>query len=233
MAFPTDSRLLEVARYQVVKAAKAAGIELKQTLAREGRQLRRRAGGYAHAKPFKRLRRVLKRQRTVLGIVLREVRRKLAEGTTKLPMVLARLNTIIERAQRIRAQQPKDKNKLYAMHAPEVECIGKGKARQPYEFGVKASIAVTHRSGLVVGARTFPGNPYDGHIPSAQLEQTNILLEDVGVTPKHVVVDLGFRASTTTIQACRSSIAAGSSRSRIGSAVGSGDARRWSPRSGT
>ena len=71
VAFPTDSRLLEVARYQVVKAAKAAGIELKQTLAREGKQLRRRAGGYAHAKQFKRLRRVLKRQRTVLGIVLR------------------------------------------------------------------------------------------------------------------------------------------------------------------
>ena len=193
VAFPTDSRLLEVARYQVVKAAKAAGIELKQTLAREGKQLRRRAGGYAHAKQFKRLRRVLKRQRTVLGIVLREVRRKLAEATTKSPMMLARLNTIIERAQRIRTQQPKDKNKLYAMHAPEVECIGKGKARQPYEFGVKASIAVTHRSGLVVGARTFPGNPYDGHILSAQLEQTNILLEDVGRTPKHVVVDLGFR----------------------------------------
>ena len=192
IAFPTDSRLLEVARYQVVKAAKAAGIELKQTLAREGKQLRRRAGGYAHAKQFKRLRRVLKRQRTVLGIVLREVRRKLAEITSQSPM-LARLKTVIERAQRIRTQQPKDKNKLYAMHAPEVECIGKGKARQPYEFGVKASIAVTHRNGLVVGARTFPGNPYDGHILAAQLEQTNILLEDVGRTPKHVVVDLGFR----------------------------------------
>lgn len=58
----------------------------------------------------------------------------------------------MERAERIRTQQPKDKNKLYALHAPEVECIGKGKARKPYEFGVKASIAVTHKSGLMVGA---------------------------------------------------------------------------------
>jgi IS5 family transposase len=74
-----------------------------------------------------------------------------------------------------------------------VECIGKGKARKPYEFGVKASIAVTHRSGLMVGARTFPGNPYDGHILREQLEQTGILLEDVGGVPKEVVVDLGFR----------------------------------------
>ena len=104
-----------------------------------------------------------------------------------------RLNTLLERAEKIRTQQPKDKNKLYALHAPEVECIGKGKARKPYEFGVKASIAVTHRGGLMVGARTFPGNPYDGHILSEQLEQTGILLEDTGKTPKEVVVDLGFR----------------------------------------
>lgn len=71
--------------------------------------------------------------------------------------------------------------------------FGKGKARKPYEFGVKASIAVTHRTGLMVGARTFPGNPYDGHILSAQLEQTGILLEGSGRCPSQVVVDLGFR----------------------------------------
>ncbi len=192
VAFPTDSRLLEIARYQVVKAAKAAGISLKQTLADEGKSLRRRAGGYAHAKQFKRLRRTLKRQRTVLGIVMREVRRKMVNLDPQQAAVI-RLNRVLERAERLRTQQPKDKNKLYAMHAPEVECIGKGKAKQPYEFGVKTSIAVTHRSGLVVGARTFPGNPYDGHILSAQLEQTTILLEDTGKQPKQVFVDLGYR----------------------------------------
>ena len=193
IAFPTDSRLLEVARYQVVKAAKFAGIVLKQTFAHEGKSLKRRAGGYAHAKQFKRLRRVLKRQRTVLGVVMREIHRKIHTATTPSPATLSRLHLLLGRAERIRTQQPKDKNKLYAMHAPEVECIGKGKARQPYEFGVKASIAVTHRSGLMVGARTFPGNPYDGHILAAQLEQTAILLEAVGRVPKQVVVDLGYR----------------------------------------
>ncbi|WP_260473676.1 IS5 family transposase [Pseudomonas aeruginosa] len=193
IAYPTDSRLLEIARYQVVKAAKAAGIALKQTHAKEGKMLRRKAGGYAHAKQFKRLRRVLKRQRTILGIVIREVRRKLDQNTVFSPLALARLNTLLERAERIRSQKQKDKNKLYALHAPEVECIGKGKARQPYEFGVKASFAITHKRGLIVGARTFPGNPYDGHILSAQLEQTSILLEDVGVRPTQAVVDLGYR----------------------------------------
>ncbi len=83
--------------------------------------------------------------------------------------------------------------KLYALHASEVECVGKGKARKPYEFGVKASIAVTHKSGLMVGARTFPGHPYDGHVLKQQLEQTTILLEDIGKAPKQVIVDLGYR----------------------------------------
>ncbi len=136
---------------------------------------------------------MIKRQRTVLGIVLREIQRKRAAAGTESPMTPTRLNTLMERAERIRTQQPKDKNKLYALHAPEVECIGKGKARKPYEFGVKVSVAVTHRSGLMVGARSFPGNPYDGHILSAQLEQTNTLLERWGSSPKEVMVDLGFR----------------------------------------
>jgi IS5 family transposase len=193
IAHPVDSRLLDIARAKVVQAARRAGIALKQTFSKEGKALRRKAGGYAHAKQFKRLRRTVKRQRTILGIVLREVQRKLPTATSLCGPMLSRLNTLLERAERIRTQQPKDKDKLYALHAPEAECIGKGKARKPYEFGVKASIAVTHKSGLMVGARTFPGNPYDGHILAAQLEQTGILLEDVGRIPKEVVVDLGYR----------------------------------------
>ncbi len=195
IAFPTGSRLLEIARHHVVKAAKAVGIVLKQTSVRERRQLRRRAGGYAHARQFKRLHRVLKRQRTVLGILLREVQRKLAGAALQTidAARLSRLTTVLERAERLRVQKPRDKDKLYAMHAPEVECIGKGKARQPYEFGVKASIAITHRSGLVVGARKFPGTPYDGHTLWEQLEQTAILLEGVGAIPRQVVANLGYR----------------------------------------
>lgn len=193
IAHPTDSRLLEIARHKVVQAAKQAGIALKQTFVKEGKALRRKAGGYAHAKQFKRLKKVVKRQRTILGILLREVERKLATATSVSAAALAHLTGLLERAERIRTQQPKDKHKLYALHAPEVECIGKGKARKPYEFGVKASLAVTHKSGLIVGARTFPGNPYDGHVLNQQLEQTTILLEDTGKTPRQVIVDLGYR----------------------------------------
>ena len=193
IAHPTDARLLDVARQIVVRQAQRAGIALKMTYEREGKTLRRRAGGYAHAKQFKRLKTVLKRQRTILGVLVREVTRKMAQMGDMAAEVKAGLSTVLERAERIRTQKTKDKNKLYAMHAPEAECIGKGKARKPYEFGVKASIAVTHGKGLVVGARTFPGNPYDGHTLAAQIEQTTTLLESIGTKPTTAVVDLGYR----------------------------------------
>jgi IS5 family transposase len=205
IAHPVDSRLLEIARHKVVSAAKRAGIALKQTFAQEGKTLLRKAGGYAHAKQFKRLRKTVKRQRTILGVVMREVQRKLdangaaaaaggaSAGEPGTAKAITDLMMWLERAQRIRTQQRDTKNKLYALHAPEVECISKGKARNPYEFGVKVSLAVTHKQGLMVGARSFPGNPYDGHVLSAQLEQTANLLQDTGRAPKQVIVDLGYR----------------------------------------
>ena len=191
IAHPVDSRLLEIARHKVVAAAKHCGIALKQTFAKEGKALRRKAGGYAHAKQFKRLRKAVKRQRTILGIVLRQVQSKIGQATEKTTaFALSRLNQLMQRAERIRTQQRHDSNKL---HAPEVECISKGKARKPYEFGVKVSVAVTHKQGLMVGARSFTGNPYDGHTLAEQLEQVGILTEDVANAPKQVIVDLGYQ----------------------------------------
>ncbi len=70
------------------------------------------------------------------------------------------IKTLRTRVGRILTQKIKDKNKLYAPHAPEVECISKGKARNPYEFGVKVTLATTLKEGLVVGMRSMPANPY-------------------------------------------------------------------------
>ena len=187
VAYPTDSRLLDIARRKLVQAAARNGIVLRQSYTRIGRKLQRQAGGYAHAKQFKRLRRVLRSQRTCLGRVIRDIERKAN------PDQLAKLATLLERARRFYTQQRTDKNKLYAMHAPEVECIGKGKARQPYEFGVKVGIAISAKAGLILGARAFPGNPYDGHTLPSHVEQAEIL---TGVKPKRIVADLGYRGQT-------------------------------------
>lgn len=167
--------------------AKRHGIALRQSYEREGPTLSRRAGGYAHARQFKRMKRVLRRQRTLLGRVIRDIHRKLegaGDGARKSLLLW------LERAQRLYTQRPKDTGKLYALHAPEVECIGKGKARQPYEFGVKVGLAITARKGLIVSARSLPGTPYDGDTLAEQLEQTEILS---GHKPKMAIVDLGYR----------------------------------------
>ena len=107
------------------------------------------------------------------------------------------LDETLNKATRIAAQSGQrkaiDGPKLYAWHAPEVECISKGKARQPYEFGVKAGIASTFKGNLIVGARTFAGNPYDGHTLHEQLEQAAILMQDSQITPATAFVDLGYR----------------------------------------
>ncbi len=192
VAHPADARLLEVARAKIPRLGKRAGIALKMTYEREGKLVRLRAARYAHAnKQFRRMKRVLRRQRAILGVLLREISRKLAGAEADAK---AHLQPWLDRAETIGSQRPMDSHKLYALSAPQVDCIGKkGKARKPYEFGVKTSLAVTHESGLVVGARTFPGNPYDGHTLAAQLEQTTALLPDIGVKPTTAVVDLGYR----------------------------------------
>ena len=117
-------------------------------------------GRYAHAKQFKRMHGVVRSLRTRVGRVYRDIERQLAKvSSAQLPA----LNELMTRVKRILTQQRKDKNKLYALHAPEVECIAKGMAKIPYELGIKVSIVTTLKEGLVVGARSMPGKPFDGH----------------------------------------------------------------------
>ncbi len=64
---------------------------------------------------------------------------------------------------------------------------------EPFEFSVTISLAVTRKSGLIVGARSFPGNPYDGHTLASRIEQTNVLLQVIGVKPTTAIVDFDYR----------------------------------------
>jgi IS5 family transposase len=184
IAHPTDSRLLNKAREQLVKAARDGGIGLRQSYARVGKAADHQASRYAHAKQYRRMQREVRRLRTWLGRVIRDVERK--AGTT-MPQGL---NERLVIAKRLHAQRRDSKSKLYALHAPEVECIAKGKARTPYEFGVKVSIAVTAKEGFVIGMRSMPGNPYDGHTLGSALEQVEILTEN---RPEIVLADRGYR----------------------------------------
>ena len=144
-------------------------------------------GRYAHAKQYKRMRKALRTLRSRVGLVMRDVEPQVAQVADP---GRAALMELIGRTKRILAQKPKDKNKLYALHTQEVECLAKGKACTPYEFGVKVSITTTHKEGLVVGMRSMPGNPYDGHTLAEALEQAAILFD---ATREVAVVDRGYK----------------------------------------
>jgi transposase, IS5 family len=162
IAHPTDSRLFERCREHLVKAAARHGLNLRQNYNREAPRLANQIGRYAHAKQYKRMKKALRTLRSRVGRVMRDVEQQL-DGVAQQSR--ATLEDLIGRTKRIlsQKQKDKDKNKLYALHAPEVECLAKGKARKPYEFGVKVSITTTHKEGLVDGARSMPGSPYGGH----------------------------------------------------------------------
>lgn len=134
ITFPTDAKLMHRARERLVKLAKRHGIALRQSYARVGKIALIKHQRYAHAKQFKRANRQLKRLRTMLGAVIRDITRKLV-GRPELMQVFA---LPLSLARRVRDQRQRERGKkVYSLHAPEVECIGKGKAHKPYEFGVK------------------------------------------------------------------------------------------------
>jgi IS5 family transposase len=145
------------------------------------------------------MRRAINRQRTIVGRLQREVERKATAIKTAIGAAVRQaLGETLNKAHRIVTQSGQRKSidgnpKLYAWHAPEVDCISKGKVRTPYEFGVKVGIASTLKHNLIVGARAFHGNPYDGHTLNAQLEQASILMQDSKVKLSTAFVDLGYR----------------------------------------
>jgi len=140
---------------------------------------------------FNRHRRQLRTLRTRLGRIIRDIRRKI----TGQPALEEAFQWPLARASQIRSQQQRQRGwKLYSFHAPEVECIGKGKASAPYEFGVKASIVTTNARApggqFVLHAKALPGNPYDGHTLRATIDDTERL---TGRDIERAYVDKGYR----------------------------------------
>jgi IS5 family transposase len=177
ITFPTDAKLLHAAIKGLNRMARKHGVRLRQSYLRIAKHAAMMAGRYAHAKQFNRHRRQLRILRTRLGRIIRDISRKIAgqpalEGAFEWPLA---------RAGQIRSQQQRQRGwKLYSFHAPEVECIGKGKASAPYEFGVKASIVTTNARApggqFVLHAKALPGNPYDGHTLRSAIEDTERLI---------------------------------------------------------
>ena len=190
IAFPTDAKLLETAIHQLGKLAKEHSVPLRQSYGRVAKRAAMMAGRYAHAKQFKRMNRQLKFLRTRLGRIIRDIRRKI-DGDEGLREAFA---APLSKASQIRGRKQRQRGwKLYSWHAPETECIGKGKARAPYEFGVKVSLTTTNKrckgGQFILHAKALPGNPYDGHTLKEVIAETEAL---TGREIERVYVDKGY-----------------------------------------
>ena len=194
VAHPTDARLYHKALNMLVRVAKQAGVELRQSYTRLSKISLVKHGQYRKAKQFKRAKKEQRRLKTFTGRVHRDLERNLPEAAweaNKGAMILTEL---------LLTQKRTTKGKVYSMHAPEVECIAKGKAHKPYEFGVKVSLATTLKEGFVVGMQACPGNPYDGHTLADQLDQVAKL---TGQMPKRAHVDKGYKAHGIDPETCQ------------------------------
>jgi IS5 family transposase len=191
VAHPTDAKLMHRARERLVRLAKQHGVALRQSYERVGKHALIAHQRYAHAKQFKRANRALRTLRTYLGRTARDIVRKI-KGKAALESAFAHPLSL---AWRVRDQRQNQRGrKVYSLHAPEVECIGKGKAHRPYEFGVKVSVATTlHRSKggqFIAHVKALPGNPYDGHTLGVVLPEMEA---QIGASLSRVIVDRGYR----------------------------------------
>jgi len=143
---------------------------------------------YMAARQMNRGRKSAKKVRNYLGRVMRDIERAMERD----PLLNNAFSSEMAKAKKIYAQAAnrQEPDKIYSWHAPEVECIAKGKADKKYEFGCKASIASTNKSNFIVGAMAHHGRPYDGHTLKDVLAQIEKL---TGVKPDEANVDLGYR----------------------------------------
>ena len=184
ITYPTDAKLYHRMREKLVDQAKEDGISLRQSYVRLSKSTLAKQGRYAHAKQMKRSAKMVKKLKTYLGRVDRDVRRKV--GATPS----ANMRHLLDLSSRLLSQEKHSKNKLYSLHEPDVECISKGKVHKRYEFGCKVGIVSSSSNNWVLGVKAFHGNPYDGHTLATSIEQAEKITEkDI----KEIYVDLGYR----------------------------------------
>jgi transposase, IS5 family len=176
--YPMDDRLLKKSRIALIKLAKRYKLKLNNTYDKICNKYQKQLFSYRGKQHSNKKQKIRKKIKTITGRCIREVKR----GIEKLGIELNECDKrIIERAEQVYNQSclsSEDKKKykkegnkiIYSFHAPEVECIAKGKAHKEYEFGNKVGFAISGRGNLVIGVASFHENPYDGHTLNETIE---------------------------------------------------------------
>ncbi|MBR1495811.1 MAG: IS5 family transposase [Acidaminococcaceae bacterium] len=184
ITFPTDTKLRMSVIKRSWKVAEQENISLRRSYRRELKTLMRTIRFSKSRKDTKKVSSAVRRVKTIANVLLRELSRKLpASRYEEMKEELCRWRKAVN-------QQRSDKDKVYSLHEPAVSCICKGKAHKKYEFGSKAAVAMTKGSCVIVGVKSFTGNPYDGDTLQAVLGQIKQIR---GTEAQHAFCDRGFR----------------------------------------
>ena len=189
ITYPTDSKLAIKIINRLNKLAKAHGFQQRRTYVQKVKSLRLSIRHFRHAKKRAKARKALKRLRTIARILIRELRRGLPQHC-----LFECYQQDFLMYERVLNQQPKDKNKIYSLHEPQVYCMAKGKDHKPYEYGSRASIASTATSNIIVGVVSHEKNLHDSHtLPEilAHVEASR------GKATKQAVCDRGYRGKSS------------------------------------
>jgi len=192
VTFPTDAKLYHKMREKLVKEAKVLGIILRRTYKKASKGSLIMQGRYRHARQMRRAAREVRALRVMMGRVKRDLARR-----TKDMERSEKLQGLLDLAERLYRQKRDDRNKIYSLHCPEVECIAKGKAHKKYEFGCKVGFVTSSKGNFILGAEAFHSNPYDGHTLKKNLDQLKRVLP-VDVKIIDAFVDRGYKGHGVT-----------------------------------
>ena len=150
LTFPTDGKLALKVIIHLMRIAKKENIKLRRSYGKELKQLRIQLRFFRHPRKLKKALGAMKRIRAIAKILMRDIQRKMDSKTLK--SYQSKFNFYLK----VLSQERNNKNKVYSLHEVDAYAINKGKDHKGYEFGTKASIAITKESGIIVGAVAHP-----------------------------------------------------------------------------
>ena len=184
ITYPTDGKLAIKMIHHLHKIAKKEQLNLRRTFVKEIKEHRINLRFFKHPKKIKKARASIKRLRTIVGILIRDISRILQ------PEQLVNYQEKFDLFDKVRNQQIKDSNKVLSLHESHVYAITKGKDHKKYEYGTKASIVATKDSGVIVGVASHSKNEHDSKTLELALTSAN----QTRTTPiKEAICDRGYR----------------------------------------
>jgi len=184
VTYPTDGKLAIKMIHHLHTIAKEEKIQLRRTYVKEIKGHRIALRFFRHPKKIKKARSAMKRLKTITGILIRDLSRKMTQEQTD------KYQETFDLFLKVSSQKQKDSHKIYSLHEQHIYAIAKGKDHKKYEYGTKASIVMTRQSGIIVGVAAHNKNEHDSRTLESALASAG---KHRSKPIKEAICDRGYR----------------------------------------